>query len=84
MDIKEILKQKKLQLVILFILAVGLIVGVYFVQRTQIFKGRATQDIYNAFGVTGEGTVQQTGPNTYNTDSLKINFYLRDLDVLNP
>lgn len=43
----------KLQLIVVVILLVGLVVGLYLVQRTQIFKPRATgETILNAFDIT--------------------------------
>ncbi len=51
MNIKDILLDKK-SLIILVILLLGLVLAVYLVQQRQIFKPKASQQIYNAFEIT--------------------------------
>lgn len=78
-------KISKIQVIIMAVLLIGIIVAVFLVQRQQIFKGRATDNIYDAFDIspgTGGGNVTQTGPNTYSTDTLNINIKLQDLNVV--
>lgn len=82
--IPKFLKNKKIQLITLAILATGLAVGIYLVQTKQIFKPKATTDPYDAFTITrSDGTpLNQTEPNTYNTDTLNIKIKLDDLGAL--
>lgn len=51
MNIKDVLLDKK-SLIIFVALVLGLIGVVYLVQQRQIFKPKASQEIYNAFEIT--------------------------------
>lgn len=73
MNIKGILLDKK-SLIIFAVLILGLIAAVYLVQQRQIFKPKASQDIYNAFQITqGDGDVRvNCVGNECNVNSLKV------------
>lgn len=88
----------KLQLIGIVVLLVGLIVGIFLVQQTQIFKPRASTtgpDLTKAFKVTNErgetlNCVRETrnadgsikDPVTCTTDTLNVNIQVQDLAEL--
>lgn len=81
----EILNRKKIiSIGVLVILLIGLIVGVILVQKQQIFKSRASLQIYNAFNVgSGEAGkyVNCTG-NVCKTNTLNVTISVADLQAL--
>ena len=80
----HILKSQKVQLITLAILVAGLAALIYLVQVRQIFKPKATTDLYNAFSVSSNEpgkTVTCTG-STCQTDTLNINIKLEDINAL--
>lgn len=76
------------QLIVTIILAVGLIVTLVLVQRQQILKSRATQEIYNTFERTdSEGNPLECSRNTCETKTLdvKIKVDVEELErIANP
>lgn len=66
----------KPKVIVVFLLLVGIIVGVILVQQTQIFKSRADQRLYNAIEVTDSAGNLICSGNECNTDSLDVNVYL--------
>ena len=86
MDIKY-LKDQRLQIVALIVLAVGLAVGLYLVQTQQILKPRATTDLHSAFEVTSNepGKTVTCSGSACQTNTLNINIKLDDLNsLINP
>ncbi len=81
----------KLQLIVVAILLAGLAVGLYLVQRTQIFRPKAAVNLLNAFEITGpDGTPLSCtagNPPTCTTSSLNVNIKLKQggtQELLNP
>lgn len=82
----------KLQIAIVVILIIGLAVGVFLVQRTQIFKPRADVgaiDLTKAFKITNDQGVelrcepaQGSTPVTCTTDTLNVQISVKDLNEL--
>ena len=58
--------------------------GIYLVQTKQIFKPKATTDLYNAFSVSSNepGKEVTCSGSTCQTNTLNINIKLEDLDTL--
>lgn len=76
------IKINKLQVVVLAILLIGIIAGVILVQRQQILKSRATQEIYNAFQSSdSEGNPLSCEGNVCETKDLDIKIKV-DVDEL--
>ncbi|OGE18342.1 hypothetical protein A3F00_00055 [Candidatus Daviesbacteria bacterium RIFCSPHIGHO2_12_FULL_37_11] len=80
----HIFKNQKLQLITLAILVIGLGVGVYLVQTKQIFKPKASTNLYSAFDVTDQNgnpiDCDQSG--NCNTNSLNVKFRLENIEAL--
>lgn len=81
----------KFQLIVVAILLVGLAVGLYLVQRTQIFKPKAAVNLINAFEITGPNgsplPCVDGNPPTCTTSSLNVNIKLKQdglQELLNP
>ena len=84
----------KFQLIAVAVLALGLAVGIYLVQQTQIFKPRASTtgpDLLKAFKITNERgdtlnanctPATATEPVTCTTDTLNVNIQVQDLNEL--
>lgn len=82
----------KVQIAVTAILLLGLIAGMYLVQRTQILKPRATTgviDLREAFRITNErgeelncAPAQGDQPVTCTTDSLNVNISVKNLQEL--
>lgn len=71
------------QILIVFVLVVGLVLGIYLVTHPQIFKSRAATDILQAFEVTDEQGNQVPCINgVCRTHSLKLNIRVKDLAPL--
>lgn len=84
----DYIKQYKKQLIITILLLLGIGIGVYLVRLPQIFKSKASQELYNTFQLTQTSPDSEIKPvtceNTENgytctTDSLDV--FLR-VDVL--
>lgn len=63
------------------LLVAGLAATAALLQRTTVFKSRASADINNALEITSgdTGQVQYQGNNTYKTDTLNIRIGIKDL-----
>lgn len=59
----------KKQLIILVILIVGLLIGLFLVQRKQIFKSKATSDVNQAISIPDS---EYQGNNTYKLKSRSV------------
>lgn len=86
MNLKD-LKISKIQIITVAILLLGIIVAVILVQRQQIFRSKATNEIYNAFEVknsSGQTLPYSDTPGirTYQTDDLYININIKDINAL--
>lgn len=82
----KILKQRK-SLIVIMVLLVGIILGVFLVQRPQIFKSKAGNEVFNAFEVKNSKgqTLQFTdnpGTRIYQTDDLNVNINVMDINAL--
>lgn len=67
------LKISKIQILIILLLILGIVVGVILVQRQQILKSKATQEIYNAFERTdAEGNRLECLGNSCETKTLDV------------
>lgn len=68
-------------IIIMVLLVLGLIASGVLLQRTTVFKSRASADINNALEITSgdTGQVQYQGNNTYKTDTLNIRIGIKDL-----
>lgn len=84
----DYLKQYKKQLIITILLLLGISIGVYLVRLPQIFKSRATQELYNTFQLTQTTDDGETKPvtcenteNGYTCSSDSLDVFLR-VDVL--
>lgn len=83
MDI-SILKLQKIQIAVILILVIGLAAGIYLVQTQQIFKPKATAELYSAFEVTSNepGKTVTCSGSTCQTNTLNINIKLEELNAL--
>lgn len=82
----KILKQRK-SLIIIMILLLAIILGVFLVQRPQIFKSKAGNEVFNAFEVkNSNGQILQftdnPGTRIYQTDDLNVNINVKDINSL--
>jgi len=83
-------KKQIISFVMIIILMLGIPVGVYLVQNTQIFKSSAYQDeIFEAFEFKdSNGNVlscdTSTNPPTCTTSTQDITIKIKDLDALIP
>ena len=71
----------RIQLIGVVVLIVGLAVGIYLVQKTQIFKPRAAGSIIQAFDITDTNGKKldcngSTDPPTCTTSTLDVNIKL--------
>lgn len=68
----------------MILLLMGLAVGVFLVQKQQIFKSRAASEIDTALDVTNlEGTpLEYQGNGVYDTKSLDVRVGIKDLEQL--
>ncbi len=72
------------QIIILILIILGLILGLYLVKQPQIFKSRATTNIYDAFDITDDqGNKIYCSDNICTTHSLNINLKITDPALLN-
>lgn len=80
----QISKKQILTVAVLIILTAGLFVSVYLVQKQQIFKSKASQDVFNAFEVSPADQQKQVGcsEGTCQTDTLDIQIKLKDIEAL--
>lgn len=77
----------KKSLLILLLLLVGLLAGVFLVQRENIFKSKAYDPDYSLIEISKVENGQKTpiyceNGNSCNTDSLDINIRIPSLDAL--
>lgn len=86
----DYLKEYRKQLLLTIIILIGLIAAVYLVQTKQIFRSKASQEIYNTFQLnqtTPEGEIKQVSCEntqdgyTCTTESLEVNLKV-DIDEL--
>ncbi len=81
-----ILKANFIKIFLIILLVSGTIIGVYLVQNKQIFKSKASQEIYNAFEfsqTTNQGQVPVScSGNSCTTNSLDIQVKVKDLQNL--
>lgn len=74
----------KKQIAIVTILILGIIISVVLVQRQQIFKSKASQQLQNAFEIT-PADPQKTvscSEGTCQTDTLDVQIKLQDIEAL--
>lgn len=74
----------KKQIAIVAILILGIIISVVLVQRQQIFKSKASQQLQNAFEITPadpQKSVSFDG-DSYQTDTLDVQIKLQDIEAL--
>lgn len=71
----------KLGLIVLLLL--GIVIGVYLVQNTQIFRSRASVNVNAAFEIKdANGSEIYCNGNTCYTDSDRVEIKLKDVSVL--
>ena len=73
------------KILILAILLIGLGVGVFLVQKQQIFKSKASTGINSGLSVyspDGEDAVKYVGDNTYQSSSKNVRVSLKSLQQL--
>lgn len=79
---------KPWHIVVVLLLLISLIVGVYLVQRQQVYKSRAAVDLGQAFNITDtQGTplrcaTASDGVLECETNSLDVKIGIRNLDAL--
>ncbi|OGE19358.1 hypothetical protein A3J19_04235 [Candidatus Daviesbacteria bacterium RIFCSPLOWO2_02_FULL_41_8] len=76
-------------IIVVLVLVVGLVVGIYLVQKQQTLKSKATTSFVNAFEIKdSNGNVitcdASTNPPTCNTPTLDINVKVIDKALLVP
>lgn len=72
-------------IIILFLILVGIVVGVYLVQVKHIFKSRAFTDVNEAFEVTddqGNSLQDKCGGDRCEVESLRVNIKIKDIPAL--
>ncbi len=89
MDIDRSMQHiSKLQILISILLLVGIIALVYLSLRTQIFRPKAENNVYDNFEVTDpSGSPLPYQPGTqrvYNTDNLDVKIKVKDIQGLVP
>lgn len=86
----DFIKQYKKQIIIIILLLLGILIGLHLVQTPQIFKSRATQELYNTFQLNQTSDEGATKPvtcgNTENgytctTESLDVNLKVDVLEL---
>lgn len=80
----ETIKNYKIQIIVMVLLLIGLAVGVFLVQKQQIFKSRASSGINAALTVTDLNgkDLEYQGSGVYNTNSLDVQIGIKDLEQL--
>lgn len=81
-----ITRKQIISIILIVILLVGLGVGIFLVQRQQIFKSKASQQLQNAFEIT-PADPQKTvscSEGTCQTDTLDVQIKLQDIEALTP
>ena len=77
-------RKQIISIILTVILLVGLAVGIFLVQRQQIFKSKASQQLQNAFDikpVDPQKSVSFDG-DSYQTDTLDVQIRLQDIEAL--
>lgn len=77
-------RKQIISIVFIAVLLVGLGVGIFLVQRQQIFKGRASQQLQNAFEIKPADPQKSVSCSngTCQTDTLDVQIKLQDIEAL--
>lgn len=81
----DLVKAKQKSIIIVILLLLGLIVGVYLVQKQQVIKSKAGSDVGSGIRVSNEDgkEVKYEGNNTWRTNTTYIEISIDDLNQLN-
>lgn len=81
-ELKFLFKNNKLRLISLIVLIIGLIVGVFLIQKPQIFKSRANIDVSSAFSISGnQGESVNCSGNTCETEATDVTIEVIDPNI---
>jgi hypothetical protein len=68
---------------LIILLLVGIVIGVYLVQNTQIFNSRASSNVADAFEIKdANGNLIQCNGNTCYTETDRVDIRLKNVSVL--